>query len=154
MFWRLSHSRFPDRAPRGKVHETTKTWKLLSWNERDVHEILNNCCWGFVGRKWCLRCAPKLNLVMFEKKQCLRDAQIWASPFWNRPNVYEIIGTCMLVSFGTNIMLAGFLKTWNSGFLNKNYVYHILKSWIFRFRSNRYVFELLQTCTSVIKKQK
>jgi hypothetical protein len=44
---------------------------------------------------------------MFEKKQCLRDAQIWASPFWNRPNVYEIIGTCMLVSFGTKIMLAG-----------------------------------------------
>ena len=110
LFWRFSHSGFPDRAPRSKVHETTKTWKLLSWNERNVHEILNNCCWGFVGRKWCLRCAPKLNLVMFEKKQCLRDAQIWASPFWNRPNVYEIIGTCMLVSFGTKIMLAGCSK--------------------------------------------
>ena len=75
LFWRFSHSGFLDRAPRSKVHETTKTWKLLSWNERNVHEILKNWCWGFVGRKWCLRCAPELNLVMSEKKQCLRDAQ-------------------------------------------------------------------------------
>ena len=109
-FWRFSHSGFLDRAPRSKVHETTNTWKLLSWNERNVHEILKNWCWGFVGRKWCLRCAPKLNLVMFEKKQCLRDAQIWASGFRNRPNVYEFFGTCMLVSFGTKIMLAGCSK--------------------------------------------
>ena len=119
LLWRFSHSGFPDRAPRSKVHETTKTWKLLSWN-KNVHEILNNCCWGFVGRKWCLRCAPKLNLVMFEKKQCLRDAPIWASGLWNRPNVYKILGTCMLVSFGTKIMYAGgVLKTWNSGFWDK-----------------------------------